>query len=186
MMLPNQGVFSKSRQQGSYTIELVFILVALWGVYLFAADLSYQLLLRAKLDRSSFALVNVIKERTRYFDADVLAGQNLPVTNAELEDMVKVASRMLNTPVDNVAIKIESLTNKTNVAEFSTSKYRSLNCQTDSILDHADLAPVEKGVVYPLYRISLCEEESSWFKPFFNGGTSTTVKIGSSSIMPGR
>ena len=178
MMLRKQRVLSKRRQQGSYTIELVFILVALWGVYLFGADLSYQLLARAKLDRSSFALVNVIKERTRYFEADVLAGQNLPVTNSELEDMAKVASRMLNTPVDNVAIKIESLTNKTNVAEFSTSKYRSFA--------HADLAPIEKGVVYPLYRISLCEEQSSWFKPFFNGGTSTTVKIGSSSIMPGR
>ncbi|MCZ8488476.1 tight adherence pilus pseudopilin TadF [Vibrio lentus] len=88
---------------------------------------------------------------------------------------------MLNTPVDNVAIKIESLTNKVNVAEFSTSKYRKLNCQTDSTLEHADLAPVEKRrCVHPLYRISLCEEQSSWFKPFF-AGTSTTVKIGSSS-----
>ena len=186
MMRRKQRVSYAIRQQGSFTVELLFILVALWGVYLFGADLSHQLLVRAKLDRSSFALVNVIKERTRYFDADVLAGQNLPVTDSELEDMAKVASRMLNTPVDNVAIKIESLTNKVNVAEFSTSKYRSLNCKTDSILEHADLAPIEKGVVYPLYRISLCEEQSSWFKPFFNSGTSTTVKIGSSSIMPGR
>ena len=186
MMRRNPGAFYGNRQQGSFTVELLFILVALWGVYLFGADLSHQLLARAKLDRSSFALVNVIKERTRYFEADVLAGQNLSVTNSELQDMTKVASRMLNTPVDNVAIKIESLTNNSNVAEFSSSKFRSLNCQTDSIIDHADLAPVDKGVVYPLYRVSLCEEENYWFKPFFNDGTSTTVKIASSSIMPGR
>lgn len=186
MMSCKQRACSTSRQQGSFTVELLFIFVALWGVYLFAADLSYQLLTRAKLDRSSFALVNVIKERTRYFEADVLAGQNLSVTNRELQDMTKVASRMLNTPVDNVAIKIESLTNKSSVAEFTSSKFRSLNCDTDSIVDHAELAPVDKGVVYPLYRVSLCEEESSWFKPFFNGGTSTSVKIASSSIMPGR
>ncbi|MEZ8039594.1 tight adherence pilus pseudopilin TadF [Vibrio sp. 1F263] len=185
-MLLKQRVFSIKSQKGSYTIELVFVLVALWGVYLFGADLSHQLLVRANLDRSSFALVNVIKERTRYFEADVLAGKNLAVTNSELLEMTKVASRMLNTPVDSVAIKIESLTNKANVTEFSSRKYRNLNCQTDSIIAHADLAPIEKGVVYPLYRISLCEEQSSWFKPFFNGGTSTTVKIGSSSIMPGR
>tara|TARA_Y100000588_G_C14077468_1_gene848588 strand:- start:143 stop:703 length:561 start_codon:yes stop_codon:yes gene_type:complete len=186
MMSCKQRVCSASRQQGSFTIELLFVLIALWGVYLFAADLSNQLLTRAKLDRSSFALVNIIKERSRYFDGDVLAGQNVSVTRKELRDMVKVASRMLNTPVNNVAIKIESLTNNNNVAEFSSSKFRSLNCQTDSIIDHADLAPVDKGVVYPLYRVSLCEEENSWFKPFFNGGTSTTVKITSSSIMPGR
>lgn len=186
MMSCKQRVCSASRQQGTFTIELLFVLIALWGIYLFAADLSNQLLTRAKLDRSSFALVNIIKERSRYFDGDVLAGQNVSVTRKELRDMVKVASRMLNTPVNNVAIKIESLTNNNNVAEFSSSKFRSLNCQTDSIIDHADLAPVDKGIVYPLYRVSLCEEESSWFQPFFNSGTSTTVKITSSSIMPGR
>lgn len=186
MTLRKQGVCSPKRQKGSFMVELVFILTALWGVYLFAADLSYQLLLRAKLDRSSFALVNVIKERSRYFEGHVLGGKNLAVTNADLEDLSKVASRMLGTPPNDVAIKIESLTNKVNVAVFTSSKYNRLNCKTDSILAHADLAPVEKGVVYPLYRVSLCEEQSSWFKPFFNGGTGTTVRVGSSSIMPGR
>ncbi|WP_172380902.1 tight adherence pilus pseudopilin TadF [Vibrio sp. Vb339] len=185
-MFDKQRVFSKRYQQGSYTIELVFVFVALWGVYLFAADLSHQLLGRADLDRVSFALVNVIKERTRYFEGDVLAGKNLSVTNIELQDMTKVASRMLNTPVDNVALKIESLTNKTHVTEFATTNYKRLNCQTDSIITHADLAPIEKGVVYPLYRVSLCEEQSSWFEPFLNGGSDKTVKIGSSSVMPGR
>ncbi len=186
MMLHKQRALSKRLQQGSYTIELVFVLLALWGLYLFGADLSAQLLMRAKLDRSSFALVNIIKERTRYFEADVLAGKNLTVTNAELLDMTKVASRMLNIPMDSVAIKIESLTNKTNVTEFMSNKYKHLKCQNDSIIAHANLAPVEKSVVYPLYRVSLCEEQSSWFNPFFSGGTSTTVKISSSSIMPGR
>ncbi len=98
MTLRKQGVCSPKRQKGSFMVELVFILTALWGVYLFAADLSYQLLLRAKLDRSSFALVNVIKERSRYFEGDVLGGKNLAVTNADLEDLSKVASRMLDTP----------------------------------------------------------------------------------------
>ncbi|MFH0273454.1 tight adherence pilus pseudopilin TadF [Vibrio jasicida] len=186
MTLRNRFLPSTKHQKGAFTIELVFVLVALWGVYLFAADLSYQLLVRAKLDRSSFALVNVIKERTRYFDADVLAGKNLSVTNTDLEDLTQVASRMLDTTPDNVAIKIESLTNKANVAAFTSSKFNKLGCETDSILAHADLAPVEKGIVYPLYRVSVCEEQSSWFKPFFNGGTGTTVKIGSSSIMSGR
>ncbi|TOP05434.1 membrane associated secretion system protein, partial [Vibrio parahaemolyticus] len=76
-------------------MELVFVLVALWGVYLFSADLSYQLLVRAKLDRSSFSLVNVIKERTRYFEGDVLSGKNLALTNNDLEDFAEIASRML-------------------------------------------------------------------------------------------
>lgn len=186
MKLHSRYVRSKEDQSGSFTIELVFVLVALWGVYLFAVDLSYQLLVRAKLDRSSFSLVNVIKERTRYFEGDVLSGKNLALTNNDLEDFAEIASRMLDTPPSDVAIKIESLTNKVNVTEFASRKFNSLNCETDSILAYADLAPVEKTVVYPLYRVSLCEEQSSWFKPFFNGGSSTTISISSSSIMPGR
>ncbi|ABU74080.1 tight adherence pilus pseudopilin TadF [Vibrio campbellii] len=186
MTLRKRSALAIKYQKGSFMIELVFVLTALWGVYLFGADLSHQLFVRAKLDRSSFALVNVIKERTRYFEADVLAGKNLSVTNTDLLDLAEVAGRMLDMPPEDVAIKIESLTNKANVAAFTSSKFNKLGCETDSILAHADLAPVEKGIVYPLYRVSVCEEQSSWFKPFFNGGTGTTVKIGSSSIMPGR
>jgi len=186
MRLRNQRVLSRRSQTGSFTIELAFVVIALWGIYLFAADLSYQLLVRAKLDRSSFALVNVIKERTRYFDADVSSGANLSVTNAELLDLVSVASRMLDTPSEEVAIKIESLTNKSNVAAFATSKFKSLGCQTDSILDYAYLVPVEKGVIYPLYRVSLCEEHRSWFTLFFHDDTHSMVNIRSFSIMPGR
>ncbi|MEZ9564307.1 tight adherence pilus pseudopilin TadF [Vibrio artabrorum] len=186
MTLSSLNITGLKRQRGSFTIELVFVIIALGGIYLFAADLSYQLLVRAKLDRSSFALVNIIKERSRYFEGEVLAGKNLSVTNAELRDLTTVASRMLDTPPEDVAIKVESLINKRNVAEFSSHKFRSLQCNSDSILEHADLAPVEKGKVYPLYRVTLCEENRSWLKPFFDGGTKSMVKIASSSIMPGR
>ena len=186
MMLNKQSMLSIKSQKGSFTIELIFVITALWGVYLFGADLSHQLLVRAKLDRASFSLVNVLKERTRYFNADVLAGENLSVTEKDLLDLKKAASRMLDTPVDDVAIKIESLTNKADVAVFSSSQYKNLNCNRDSIGPHADLAPVDNDVVYPLYRVSLCEEQTSWFKPFFNSGNSTTVTISTSSIMPGR
>ncbi|ARR47651.1 tight adherence pilus pseudopilin TadF [Vibrio campbellii] len=186
MTLRKRTALAIKYQKGSFMIELVFVLTALWGVYLFGADLSHQLFVRAKLDRSSFALVNVIKERTRYFDADVLAGKNLSVTNADLKDLAEVAGRMLDMPPEDVAIRIESLTNKTNLAVFTSSKFKSLNCKTESIRSYAELAPVENAVVFPLYRVSLCEEQTSWFKPFFNGGKSTTVAITSSSIMPGR
>ncbi|MCG9787143.1 tight adherence pilus pseudopilin TadF [Vibrio barjaei] len=186
MTLHNHGICSKRRQRGAFAIELAFVMMALCAVYLFSTDLSHQLLVRAKLDRSSFALANVIKERTRYFDADVAAGKNLTVTSSDLVNLTQVASRMLNTAPGNVALKIESLTNKTTVVGFTSNKFNSLNCQTDSLQDHADLAPVEKGVIFPLYRVSICQQQHSWFEPFINGGTSTTVKIVSSSIMPGR
>ena len=176
----------KKHQKGSFMIELLFVVIALWGIYLFSTDLSKQLLLRGKLDRSSFALVNVLKERTRYFNANISRGLKLEVSQRDLENLQKVASRMLNVAEDNVAIQIESLTNKTSTIKFTSGQFLALNCSSKPLIERKTLAPVEKSIIYPLYQVSLCIEHKSWFAPFFNGGVDTRLKIQSSSIMPGR
>ncbi|MDF5295458.1 tight adherence pilus pseudopilin TadF, partial [Vibrio parahaemolyticus] len=52
----------RSRQKGSFAIELFFVLIAIVTIFYFMTDLSDKLMTRAKLDRSSFALVNILKE----------------------------------------------------------------------------------------------------------------------------
>ena len=185
-MRHKQASSFQQHQEGSFTIELLLVVIAVWGVYSFATDLSQQLLLRGKLDRSSFALVNVLKERTRYFNADISAGLKLEVSQRDLEDLKKVASRMLNIAEEDVAIKIESLINKVRTTQYASSRFNALNCRANSIVNQKTLAPVEKNVIHPLYQVSLCIEHSSWFAPLFNGGASTKIKIGSSSIISGR
>jgi tight adherence protein F len=173
------------KQGGSFAIELAFVLIALCAIYLFATDLSHKLLVRAKLDRSSFALVNILKERSRYFDADLSEGENLRVTEQDLASFEKIAGRLLNTPSDDVAIMIESLENQTIETPISSERYKALDCETPPIKDYKDLVPQEKGVVYPLYRVTLCEEHRSWFQPFVGSG-SPMFKIVSSSVIVGR
>lgn len=177
--------FSMMKQQGTFAIELAFVLVCLCAIYLFSTDLSYQLLLRAKLDRSSFALVNILKERSRYFDGDITKGHNISVSSAELSDFKIVASRMLAMPVDKVALRIESLDGQAIPVEYSTEEFKLLNCETDDIIDYAHLAPIDKETVYPLYRVTLCEQHDSWFSSFVIGAKPSSTIV-SSSIIPGR
>ncbi|USD61765.1 membrane associated secretion system protein [Vibrio sp. SCSIO 43140] len=172
-------------QKGVFAIELAFVLIGICAIYLFATDLSQQLLVRAKLDRSSFALVNVIKERSRYFGADVAARSNLQVTAQDLSDLTAAASRMLNNSAEDVALQIESYVTDQGLVTLKSDKFTSLGCQTDTLSDYQNLIPVEKGVSYPLYRVTLCEEHHSWFEAFSAGG-STDMRLTSSSIMPGR
>ncbi|MGF1776243.1 tight adherence pilus pseudopilin TadF [Vibrio nomapromontoriensis] len=172
-------------QQGSFAIELAFVLVGLCMIFLFSTDLSHKLLVRAKLDRSSFALVNVLKERTRYFsDAE---GQVLDfnVTAQDLDNMAIVAARMLNVSQNNVAIQIESLTDGPTVTSLSSRLFGQMSCNSGSINDYKDLIPVEDGVKHPLYRVTLCEKHDSWFESFTNAGN-PTITLASSSVMPGR
>ncbi|MCW8344684.1 membrane associated secretion system protein [Vibrio sp. ZSDZ65] len=176
---------ARKNQQGSFAIELAFVLVGLCMIFLFSTDLSHKLLVRAKLDRSSFALVNVLKERTRYFaDAE---GQVLDfnVTQQDLDNMAIVASRMLNVSQNNVAIQIESLTDGPIVTQLRSRMFGQMSCNSGSINDYSDLIPVEDGVNHPLYRVTLCERHDSWFESFTNGGN-PTITIASSSVMPGR
>ncbi|WP_406707658.1 tight adherence pilus pseudopilin TadF [Vibrio methylphosphonaticus] len=171
-------------QQGSFAIELAFVLVGLCMIFLFSTDLSHKLLVRAKLDRSSFALVNVLKERTRYFSDDNGDVLDFDVTTQDLTNMSIVASRMLNIDQSQVAIQIESLVNGVET-HLPSQRFGQLACSGGGIEDYTDLVPVEDGVSHPLYRVTLCEEHDSWFESFTNGGN-PKITIASSSVMPGR
>ncbi|MGV2987189.1 tight adherence pilus pseudopilin TadF [Vibrio sp. E150_011] len=175
----------RTAQQGSFAIELAFVLVGLCMIFLFSTDLSHKLLVRAKLDRSSFALVNVLKERTRYFSDDNGDVLDFAVTAQDLTNMSIVASRMLNVEQSQIAIQIESLVNGETVTRLASQRFGQLTCSGDVIENHKDLVPVEDGVSHPLYRVMLCEQHDSWFESFTNGGD-PTITVASSSIMPGR
>ncbi|WP_338164263.1 tight adherence pilus pseudopilin TadF [Vibrio sp. 10N] len=172
-------------QKGAFAIELGFVLIGLCAIYLFATDLSHKLLVRAKLDRSSFALVNVIKERSRYFEADIAGRTNLQVSQQDLADLTAVASRMLDSSVENVALQIESYVIGESVVTHRSPKFSSLGCRTDSLSNYQALVPIEKGLSYPIYRVTLCEEHHSWFEAF-SSGEDADIRLTSSSIMPGR
>lgn len=172
-------------QNGSFSIELVFVLFALCSIFLFATDISHKILVRSKLNSTGYSLASIIKERTRYFKSDIINNINLSVTKLDLDNLVIVSSRMLKTDPENVALKIESLVNGAFMTTFSSGKYKSLGCESGSIKDLSHLAPIENGVIYPLYRISVCEENPSWFDQFINGSKSS-LKIVSSSVIPGR
>jgi tight adherence protein F len=175
----------KRGQKGAFAIELGFVLIGLCAIYLFATDLSHKLLVRAKLDRSSFALVNVIKERTRYFEADIAGRTNLQVSQQDLTDLTAVASRMLDSSVEDVALQIESYVIGSGTVIQRSPKFASLGCQTDSLSNYESLVPIDKGLSYPIYRVTLCEEHHSWFEAFTSGGDAD-MRLTSSSIMPGR
>ncbi|WP_418641440.1 tight adherence pilus pseudopilin TadF [Vibrio chaetopteri] len=174
-----------SNQRGVFAIELAFIIFTLCAIFMFATDLSHKLLVRAKLDRTSFALVNILKERYRYFDGDITNKVNIEVTETELDEMRQVAARLLGTNEDQVAIQIESLIDAQFETQLASNRFKSLGCSSGSIVSEQHLVPQEGSVQFPLYRVTICEQHDSWFDPFVDGDIEN-VTIHSSSVMPGR
>jgi len=109
------------------------------------------------------------------------------ITETDLEDMQKIAARMLNTEVNDVALQVESLVDGISYLK-ATSKFEHLNCSGNfSISDHTKLIPIESGNAYPMYQVTVCSKNTSWFGNFMsNNSNDQTITIASSSVMPGR
>lgn len=181
-MRTNKSVF----QQGSFTVELALVLIVLCLIYLFSTDLSHKLLMQSALDRTSFALVNILKERTRYYQGDVQNNINLNVDDGQLVEMQSLASRLLDQEASSVMINIQSLVNKELKRGVKSEALQSVNCNVPDIEsdEFKDLVPTEDGFVFPLYSVTVCETYPSWFGAFTN--SSETLTLSSTSVMPGR
>ena len=170
----------RSRQKGVFAIELFFVLIALISIFYFMTDISDKLLARAQLDRGSFALANILKERSRYYD------ERLPLNASDEMDMQTLASRLLDTTPGSVAIKIEALHNKTTLNAFESNEYKNLGCEAAGLDTKSELAPVENGVIFSLYQVTLCQQENSWFTQLWGNSGASTMTITSSSVVVGR
>ncbi|MFS1412602.1 membrane associated secretion system protein [Vibrio sp. 10N.286.49.C2] len=167
-------------QQGAFAIELMIVLLIFAGIYLFMTDISHKLLVRAQLDRTSFALVNILKERTRFY------GGVSSLSDSDQTDMRQLAYRMLDKDETNLAIKIEALHNKSTVDVFTSAPFEAMGCQAVDISEKGALAPIEDGTIYSLYQVSLCDQKESWFANFWGDSGTPTFTITSSSVVAGR
>ncbi|MBY3787053.1 hypothetical protein HPQ32_01135 [Photobacterium carnosum] len=162
-----------NKQKGSFVIELAFVLMFLCLLTLFTADIAMQLFTRAKLDRVSYSLVNVLKERTRFYDG------NNTLTQHDYEQLYTIAGKLL--PDTNYGVLIKSTVSK---KDINTPSMASVKCSP--VVINPALIPISSltGVKFPVYQVTVCASFNSWFGKFTHG--KNTFVIQSTSVMPGR
>lgn len=173
----------KNKQQGAFTVELAFVLFFTSALLIFTGDIALQLLNRMNLDRVSYSLVNILKERTRFYE------ENPIVTVREVEDMDILAARLLGYPKTSEAapygIRVEWLVDDSYAAIDKGIEGGTPCRPDDSLKDKASLVPTSSAdKTFPLYQVTLCLKTDSWFNQFW--GDSERHYIHSSSVMPGR
>ena len=161
-----------NKQKGSFVIELAFVLMFLCLLTLFTADIAMQLFTRAKLDRVSYSLVNVLKERTRFYN-----GNNI-LTQDDYDQLNIIAKKLLPDTNYNVLI------NSTVPTEAITPTVKPVKCSP--IIINPALIPISSltDVKFPVYQVTVCSAFNSWFGKFTHG--KNTFVIQSTSVMPGR
>ncbi|WP_318443350.1 tight adherence pilus pseudopilin TadF [Photobacterium leiognathi] len=169
---------SLNKQQGSFIIELAFVLMFLCLLTLFTADIAMQLFARTKLDRVSYSLVNVLKERTRFYNGN-------RSINSDSQSLNAVAAKLLGNNEFGLVIDAFDGNEKLNINTIALPN--NVTCKHSTF--NKALIPVNSNdpndtVRTPVYQVTLCEKYHSWFGKFTHG--STEFMIQSTSAMPGR
>ncbi|PMH46900.1 hypothetical protein BCU68_01310 [Vibrio sp. 10N.286.49.B3] len=180
----------RGKQKGTFSIEFAIIGVFFSLLIAFSGDVIIKLSVKGKLDRLSYSLVNILKERTQFYSSD-------PDFTADGKVLNKISKQSLQRTMptfenSNYGLLIESLAfydpddNSTYASPYYQSLERGGNhCSvSDSLEDLESLAILSSwDRKVPLYRVTLCYETDNWIGDLLGTQFST---VSSSSFMIGR
>lgn len=170
----------KSNQEGSFTVEFALIGVMLSFVWAFSGDIIIKMSMKGKLDRLSYSLVNILKERTQLYEA------GLSITQEEASALNSIATNSLSRTVgafdtNRLAVVVEA---RTYDPQANTDRFGPAACQPNRLETLDDLSvKTTWDRQAPLYRVTICYETDNWIGGLL-GQDFTTVS--SSSVLIGR
>ena len=155
----------KSKQQGVFSIEFAMVAVFFSLLIAFSGDVIIKLSLKGKLDRLSYSLVNVLKERTQLYDTDY------QLTTKEVDDIDIIAQHSLlrtfgHFEREHYGLLVEELSFKqVGTPNPAISEKRGVvACRIKQTIDSLESMTVvtNRGREMPLYRVTVCYESDNW------------------------
>lgn len=155
----------KGKQQGVFSIEFAMVAVFFSLLIAFSGDVIIKLSLKGKLDRLSYSLVNVLKERTQLYDTDY------QLTVKEVDDIDTIAQHSLQRTFGRFETKhygllVEELSFKqVGIPNSAISEKRgAVECRIKQTIDSLEEMTVvtNRGREMPLYRVTVCYETNNW------------------------
>ncbi|MGF1756227.1 ATP-binding protein [Vibrio makurazakiensis] len=175
----------KSKQSGTFSVEFALLGVVFATLLIMTGDIIIKLSIQGKLDRLSYSLVNVLKERTQLYGKD-----NNTLTADDARALYIVAQNSLERTTgdfsqSNFSGSFEMLTFDLNGRQDTTTINEGGGCElTDTIQDLQALSMMTSwGRRATLYRVTLCYETDNWAGELLETDFTT---VQSSSVMMGR
>ncbi|MFH0290798.1 tight adherence pilus pseudopilin TadF [Vibrio owensii] len=174
-----------SKHQGTFSVEFGLLVAVFSLMLIFTADMVVKLSVQGKLDRLSYSLVNVIKERTQLYGKD-----NFFIDEGIVSDVYAIALSSLKRTMGSFEEnKIGGEFELLHFAPDGKADVTKINMGTGCVLSSSieqqqDLSMVTSwGRRATLYKVTLCYETDNWSGKLLDKEFST---IQSSSIMMGR
>ncbi|MCF6454697.1 ATP-binding protein [Vibrio sp. MMG022] len=155
----------QSKQRGTFSIEFAIVGIFFSLLLAFSGDVIIKLSVKGKLDRLTYSLVNVVKERTQLYGADY------ELSKEEADDVDTIIRHSLertfgNFQTSQYGLQVEELSfaavDKPNPVIIE--KRGAIDCQVgEDISSLSSLSVVSnRGRQMPLYRVSVCYETDNW------------------------
>ena len=160
-----KGLSLKYKQRGSFSIELAMVAVFFSVLIAFSGDVIIKLSVKGKLDRLSYSIVNVIKERTQLYEADY------QLTAREVDDIDTIAQHSLQRTFgrfnpNKYGLLVEELSFKqVGVASPAVREKRgTIECHLQQTIEDLESMTVvsNRGRELPLYRVTVCYQTDNW------------------------
>ena len=181
---------STIKQHGNFTVEFAIIGVVLSLLFVFSGDVIIKLAHKGKLDRLSYSLVDIIKERTQLYN------ENYELTDENVNTVINIARSSLKRTLGSFdaqqfgyvveAVTFDAVQQPTyRVFPTGNNVVSAIRCQTrQSLGEMTHLSKITTwGRRATLYRVTLCYETDNWIGDLL--GTEFT-RVQSDAVIIGR
>ncbi|WP_159738833.1 tight adherence pilus pseudopilin TadF [Vibrio atypicus] len=165
--------FLRHKQRGSFSVEFAIVGLVFSTLLVFSGDVIIKLSMKGKLDRLSYSMVNILKERTQLYEEDYTIKQS------EARELYVISqgslSRMGGTSFDSNRYRliVEEQTFRSN---GSPNPVRTFNFGPEVCTLRTTLSDLRHLSVVTswdrqatLYRVSLCYETDNWVGDILGG-----------------
>lgn len=191
----------KRKQKGAFVVEFAILSLVLGALFLFSIDVTIKLSIKGKLDRLSFSVASLAKERTQLY------GGSFNLTQAQADQLFIIASNSLKRTVadfdrDNDGVEprfgmvIEEVVDLGFGPIYTLFHYKQsavgsdTGCPLPQTLEQIEQDETSRlsvettwNRISPIYRVTLCWDTEDFVSSVLGAGFSTVV---SGSSIPGR
>ncbi|PMN71899.1 tight adherence pilus pseudopilin TadF [Enterovibrio norvegicus] len=161
---------NRKKQMGVFTIELAMILLAFSLIIVFSMDVVVKQTVKGKLDRLSYSLVSLLRERSQLFDGDESMTHDEATKSLALIER-SLSSTMNTFDIQRLGMVIEQQRFDSNnnpippVANVHIFTLGSYSCEPEEpLVTKIDLSPLSQfDNKLTLYQVSLCYRTDNWF-----------------------
>ena len=173
------------KQQGNFTIEFAIVGVIFSLLIVFSADVIIKLSLKGKLDRLSYSMANILKERTQFQKENyTLSGQEATTLNTIAKQSMRRTSQSFDGKRWGMRIEALQFDSNDNAKVIPFNRGQQKVTPSINMKSLKNLAVnTSWGRRATIYRVTMLYKTDNWFGALIGKEFNT---VSSSSIIIGR